>query len=185
MEIIETKLPGVLLIKPKYFGDTRGYFMETWNHKKYSERGLNADFVQDNLSFSNNGTLRGLHFQNPVQQGKLVQVLSGEVFDVAVDVRSDSPTFGSWVGLNLSAENHHQLYVPPGFAHGFCVVSDSALFSYKCTQYYSPHCEYNLRWNDPDIAIDWPIENPVLSSKDGTGRCLKDFSKEELPTFFE
>ncbi|MGH8497564.1 MAG: dTDP-4-dehydrorhamnose 3,5-epimerase, partial [Methylococcales bacterium] len=147
MEIIETKLPGVLLVKPEYFGDARGYFMESWNHKKYSEHGLNAEFVQDNLSFSNHGILRGLHFQNPDQQGKLVQVLSGEVFDVAVDIRRGSPNFGNWIGMNLSGESRHQLYVPPGFAHGFCVLSTSALFHYKCTQYYSPHCEYTIVWN--------------------------------------
>jgi dTDP-4-dehydrorhamnose 3,5-epimerase len=133
--------------------------------------------VQDNLSLSRKGILRGLHFQNPGPQGKLVYVLQGEVFDVAVDVRADSPTFGQWYGVTLSAENHRQLFVPEGFAHGFCVTSETALFAYKCTDFYNPKAEFSLLWNDPDIGIEWPITNPELSEKDKNGLCLKNLSK--------
>jgi dTDP-4-dehydrorhamnose 3,5-epimerase len=181
MKIESTPLPGVLLIKPDVFGDARGFFLETWNQQRYREAGLDREFVQDNVSLSRKGILRGLHFQNPCPQGKLVQSLQGEVFDVAVDIRVGSPTFGQWFGALLSGENHHQLFVPEGFAHGFCVLSETALFSYKCTDFYNPGTEYSLLWDDPDLGINWPIENPVLSAKDQSGRYLKDFPREMLP----
>jgi len=183
MNIESTPLPGVLLIKPDVFGDARGFFLETWNRRRYREAGLDQEFVQDNVSLSRKGILRGLHFQNPCPQGKLVQALQGEVFDVAVDIRVGSPTFGQWFGALLSGENHHQLYVPEGFAHGFCVLSETALFSYKCTDFYNPSAEYSLRWDDPDLGITWPIDNPVLSAKDQSAQYLKDFPRELLPVF--
>jgi dTDP-4-dehydrorhamnose 3,5-epimerase len=181
MNVEETRLPGVLLIKPDVHGDARGYFLEGWNRRRYAEGGLDRDFVQDNLSLSRQGILRGLHFQNPFPQGKLVQVLRGEVFDVAVDIRVGSPTFGQWYGVTLSEDNHYQLWVPEGFAHGFCVTSDMALFSYKCTDFYNPAAEFSLRWNDPDLAIDWPIQEPTLSAKDQAAIRLKDFAQDILP----
>ncbi len=183
MKITETTLPGVVLIEPDVFGDQRGFFMETWHRQRYFDAGLKKDFVQDNLSLSRQGILRGLHFQHPHPQGKLVQVLRGRVFDVAVDIRGGSPTFGQWVGVELSGDNHHQLYVPEGFAHGFCVLSDEALFSYKCTDFYHPETEKSLLWNDPDIGIEWPVSEPLLSGKDQKGKRLKDFSRHELPLF--
>jgi dTDP-4-dehydrorhamnose 3,5-epimerase len=181
MIIATTPLAGVLLIEPEVFGDARGFFQETWNQRRYAEAGLDRNFVQDNLSYSRQGILRGLHFQNPSPQGKLVQVLQGEVYDVAVDIRVGSPTFGQWYGVFLSAENHRQLFVPEGFAHGFCVTSEMALFSYKCTDFYNPSAEFSILWNDPDIGIEWPIENPQLSGKDQNGKALKDLSPEILP----
>lgn len=183
MKIESTALPGVLLIEPDVFGDSRGFFLETWNRRRYRDAGLDREFVQDNVSLSRKGILRGLHFQNPNPQGKLVQVLQGEVFDVVVDIRVGSPTFGRWFGVRLSGENHHQLYVPEGFAHGFCVLSETALFSYKCTDFYNPGAEYSLRWDDPDLGISWPIENPILSAKDQSARYLKDFPRDVLPIF--
>lgn len=183
MKIESTALPGVLLIEPDVFGDARGFFLETWNRRRYRDAGLDQEFVQDNMSLSRKGILRGLHFQNPNPQGKLVQVLQGEVFDVAVDIRVGSPTFGRWFGALLSGENHRQLYVPDGFAHGFCVLSETALFSYKCTDFYNPGAEYSLRWDDPDLGITWPIENPILSAKDQSARYLKDFPRDVLPVF--
>lgn len=183
MNVIETKLPGVVIIEPKVFGDARGYFMESFQAARYAEAGIAAPFVQDNLSFSRRGILRGLHLQNPRPQGKLVQVLQGEVFDVAVDVRVGSPTFGQWEGVMLSAENARQYYVPPGFAHGFVVTSDTALFAYKCTDYYMPQSELSILWNDPDIGIDWPIVEPQLSGKDAAGLRLADVNPERLPTY--
>ena len=180
MIIETTPLAGLLLIKPDVFGDDRGFFQETWNLRRYTEAGLDRHFVQDNLSLSRRGILRGLHFQNPGPQGKLVYVLQGEVFDVAVDVRTDSPTFGQWYGAVLSAENHHQLFVPEGFAHGFCVTSETALFAYKCTDFYNPKVEFSLLWNDSDIGIEWPITNPELSEKDSNGQALSAFSRDSL-----
>ena len=180
MIIETTPLAGLLLVKPDVFGDERGFFQETWNLRRYTEAGLDRHFVQDNLSLSRKGILRGLHFQNPGPQGKLVYVLQGEVFDVAVDVRADSPTFGQWYGAILSAENHHQLFVPEGFAHGFCVTSETALFAYKCTDFYNPKAEFSLLWNDPDIGIEWPIKNPGLSEKDQNGQPLSEFSRDSL-----
>ena len=175
-----TPLEGLLRIQPDVFGDARGFFQETWNQNRYADAGLDRDFVQDNLSYSRRGILRGLHFQNPGAQGKLVYVLQGEVFDVAVDVRSGSPTFGQWYGLTLSAENHLQLFVPEGFAHGFCVTSEYALFAYKCTSFYNPSAEHSILWNDPEIGIAWPIENPELSGKDREGKPLSEFDPKLL-----
>ncbi|MEW6063668.1 MAG: dTDP-4-dehydrorhamnose 3,5-epimerase [Bacillota bacterium] len=183
MNVLETKLPGVLIIEPDVFGDARGYFMETWQQARYAQAGLPGNFVQDNLSFSTRGVLRGLHFQNPNEQGKLVFVLQGEVFDVAVDIRTGSPTFGQWVGVTLSSENKCQLYIPEGFAHGFCVISDTAIFAYKCTEFYNPAAEGGIIWNDPDIGIDWPVERPVLSQKDSVYPRLKNISRKRLPRY--
>lgn len=180
MNILPTSLPGAVIIEPNVFGDARGFFLETWNRSRYAAAGIDVDFVQDNLSFSQRGTLRGLHYQCPQSQGKLVSVLQGEVFDVAVDIRPDSPTFGKWTGVTLSSENKRQFYVPPGFAHGFCVTSDSALFAYKCTEFYNPKFEHCILWNDSDLRIAWPITDPLLSEKDRRGIPWKDLSKETL-----
>jgi len=183
LNVIETKLPGVMIIEPRVFSDDRGFFMETWQRERYSKYGIPATFVQDNLSYSQKGVLRGLHYQHPNAQGKLVYVLQGEVFDVAVDIRVGSPTFGQWVGVTLSAGNKRQLYIPEGFAHGFCVLSATALFAYKCTDFYNPRAEGGIAWNDPDIAIDWPVEKPVLSPKDNVYPKLKDISRQRLPRY--
>lgn len=184
MIVETTPLLGALVIRPDVFGDARGYFLESWNRRRYREAGLDLDFVQDNLSSSRKGILRGLHFQNPQPQGKLVQVLQGTVFDVAVDIRVGSPSFGQWHGVILSAENHHQFYVPEGFAHGFCVLSEMALFAYKCTDFYDAPSEHCLRWDDPDLAIDWPLDGPpLLSAKDQAGKYLKDIPKDLLPVW--
>ena len=172
MDVETTALPGVLLIKPKVFGDARGFFMESWNADRYQRLGLPRSFAQDNLSRSSGGVLRGLHFQQPGGQGKLVGVLEGEVFDVAVDIRRGSPTFGRWVGYLLNGENRWQLYVPPGFAHGFYVTSRSALFQYKCTTPYQPQHEHSLRWDDPAVGIVWPAGPRQLSDKDAAARRL-------------
>lgn len=180
MKVIPCDLEGLLLIEPKVFGDARGFFLETWNERRYREAGIPGPFVQDNLSFSRRGAVRGLHFQNPSAQGKLVYVLQGEVFDVAVDLRRSSPTFGRWYGVTLSSDNKRQLYIPPGFAHGFAVVSETALFAYKCTDFYAPEHETTLLWNDPDLAIPWPVEEPVLSEKDRHGLRLRDLPEEKL-----
>ena len=185
MNVIETKLPGVLILEPDVFGDERGFFLETWNAKRYSDAGIPGPFVQDNASFSRKGTLRGLHFQYPQSQGKLVQILSGEVVDVAVDIRVGSPTFGQWVGEVLSETNHRQLYIPAGFAHGYCVTSETALFSYKCTDFYNPAAEGCVNWNDPDLAIDWPVAEPILSLKDADCPRLKDIPEDRLPRYGE
>ena len=167
MTVAETAIPGVLLIEPRRFGDARGYFAETFHAERYREAGVNVSFVQDNVSRSGRGTLRGLHYQRPPHaQGKLVQVLDGSVYDVVVDLRRGSPAFGEWFGVELSAETGRQLYVPPGLAHGFCVTSDSALFAYKCSAFYAPDCEGAVRWDDPDLGIEWPVETPRLSEKD-------------------
>ena len=180
MNVIPCDIPGLVGVEPKVFGDARGFFMEIWNRERYREAGLDWNFVQDNVSLSRRGALRGLHFQNPAPQGKLVFVLQGEVFDVAVDIRRSSPTFGRWHGLNLSAENKKQFFVPPGFAHGFAVLSETALFAYKCTEFYTPQHELTLAWNDPDIGIQWPLDNPQLSEKDTRGPRLKDLPKDRL-----
>ena len=169
MEIEPTEIKDVLLIKPKVFGDARGYFMETYQQYRYADLGIPAAFVQDNISFSPRGVLRGLHWQSPNEQGKLISVLQGEVYDVAVDLRSDSPTLGNWVSCYLSAENHHQLWIPPGLAHGFCVTSENALFSYKCTEFYDPTCEKCIRWDDANLNIEWPLKNVLVSEKDKQG----------------
>jgi len=183
MKVTKTPLPGVLLIEPVLFRDSRGHFMESWHRERYRDAGLPDDFVQDNVSCSPRGVLRGLHFQQPHPQGKLVCVLHGAVFDVVVDVRVGSPTFGSWTGYVLSEENCRQLFVPPGLAHGFVVTSDLALFSYKCTEYYCPSAEITLLWNDPDLAIGWPVDTPKVSVKDQAGIRLRDLPEERLPRF--
>lgn len=184
MKVIETAIPGVLIIEPRVFGDERGYFMETYRASTYAELGIAQSMVQDNQSFSRRGVLRGLHVQHPHAQGKLVQVLAGEVFDVAVDIRRGSPHFGHWVGVSLSAENKRQFWVPQGFAHGFLVTSEHALFVYKNTDYYSPETEFSVRWDDPDIAIEWPLDGmPELSEKDTNALCLKDLPPDRLPGF--
>jgi dTDP-4-dehydrorhamnose 3,5-epimerase len=174
-------IPDVLLFKPRIFRDARGHFLETWHHDRYVEAGIAAPFVQDNVSVSVAGVLRGLHYQQPKSQGKLVSVLQGTVFDVAVDVRRNSPTFGRWVGEELSGENGWQLYVPPGFAHGFVVLSSSAIFAYKCTDYYMVGAERSILWNDPDIGIAWPVTDPVLSDKDAAAARLSDLPDAALP----
>ncbi|WP_225411354.1 dTDP-4-dehydrorhamnose 3,5-epimerase [Stigmatella hybrida] len=182
MKVTETAIPGVLLIEPKVFGDDRGFFLETFHAQRYADAGIPGPFVQDNYSRSAKGTLRGLHFQEPQPQGKLVQVVAGAVFDVAVDIRRGSPTFGKWVGVELSAENRRQLWVPPGFAHGFCVTSESADFQYKCTALYAPQNERSILWNDPDLGITWPLSGePKLSAKDAAATRLKDAPL--LPTY--
>jgi dTDP-4-dehydrorhamnose 3,5-epimerase len=162
------------------FADDRGWFCETWNERRYHEAGIQERFVQDNLSFSRRGTLRGLHLQNPNAQGKLVMVLQGEVWDVAVDLRRTSPTFRRWQAVRLTGDGRQQFYVPPGFAHGFVVLSDTALFHYKCTAPYSPADEVSIRWNDPDLAIDWPVSAPMLSPKDAAAPWLRDIPAERL-----
>lgn len=183
MRVIETKLKGVLIIEPDIFRDTRGYFMETWNQDRYAQAGLPTKFVQDNLSFSINGVLRGLHFQYPSAQDKLVYVVEGEVFDVAVDIRLGSPTFAQWVGLTLSGENGRQLFIPKDFAHGFCVTSKTATFAYKCTEFYNQNTERGIIWNDPGIGIEWPIDTPLLSVKDSTYLKLQDIPYDQLPKY--
>lgn len=175
MEVVKTPIEGVLLIKPQVFGDERGYFVETWQKERYEAAGINLSFVQDNHSKSTKGILRGLHFQKQHPQGKLVMVSLGEVFDVAVDIRKGSPTFGKWFGAILNQENQNQLWIPPGMAHGFVILSDVAHFHYKCTDFYHPGDEGSIRWNDPTIGIDWPYkEEPVLSAKDQIAPFFKD-----------
>jgi dTDP-4-dehydrorhamnose 3,5-epimerase len=176
MKVVQTAIPEVLIIEPKVFGDARGFFFESFNQQAFNRAtGLNVDFVQDNHSRSSKGVLRGLHYQIQQPQGKLVRVVRGAVFDVAVDVRKSSPTFGKWVGIELSEENHSQFWVPPGFAHGFLVLSESADFLYKTTEYYAPEHERAILWSDPAIAIDWPIDGkPNLSPKDSSGALLFD-----------
>ena len=174
MEVEKTPIEGVLLIKPKVWRDTRGYFVETWQKERYEAIGVTLSFVQDNRSRSTKGILRGLHFQRNFPQGKLVSVSSGSVFDVAVDIRQHSPTFGKWFGAELTGENQYQMWVPPGLAHGFCVCSDVADFSYKCTELYHPEDEGSIRWNDPELGIVWPLAEPVLSAKDIAAPLFKD-----------
>jgi len=174
MKITPTELPEVLIIDPKVHGDSRGFFYESFQARRYAEAGIHGSFVQDNLSRSARGTLRGLHFQEPKGQGKLVQVLRGAVWDVAVDVRRGSPRFGRWVALELDETTPRQLWIPPGFAHGFCVLSESADFFYKCTELYAPDCERSIAWNDPGIGIPWPVAEPLLSAKDRAAPRLVD-----------
>jgi dTDP-4-dehydrorhamnose 3,5-epimerase len=179
MNVTATSLPGVLLIEPRVFGDSRGFFLETFSTQRYAEADITDPFVQDNWSHSCRGTLRGLHFQIQHPQGKLVHVMQGEIFDVAVDVRQDSPTFGKWVGVTLSAENKRQLWIPPGFAHGFTVLSETADFVYKCTDIYAPEHERTLLWNDESIGVEWPLDtDPILSEKDRNGTTF-----DKLQTF--
>jgi dTDP-4-dehydrorhamnose 3,5-epimerase len=183
LNIIETKLPGLRVIEPKVFDDARGYFLEIWNHAGYQKAGIPARFVQDNLSFSHKNVLRGLHLQEPSPQAKLVYVLEGEIFDVAVDVRVGSPTFGAWEGVVISAKNRRQLFVPEGFAHGFCVLSPSALVSYKCSAAYAAACEISIAWNDKTLGIQWPVKNPIVSERDGKAPELSDIPPARLPRY--
>lgn len=175
MKVTETRVQGVKLIEPKVFGDERGFFLETFQKERYQALlDIDLDFVQDNHSRSSKNVLRGLHFQTSRPQGKLVRVVRGEVFDVAVDIREDSPTFGQWAGVYLSEENKNQFWVPPGLAHGFVVISDFADFEYKCTDYYDPQNEACLLWNDPQLDIKWPVEKPLLSGKDAQGKLFRE-----------
>ena len=180
---IKTKIKDLYIIEPKVFGDDRGYFMESYNKKDFEEAGLYMEFVQDNESKSKKGVLRGMHFQIKHTQGKLVRVTSGEVYDVAVDLRKDSPTFGQWEGVLLSAENKRQFYVPEGFAHGFLVLSDEAVFNYKCTDYYAPEYDCGLLWNDEDVNIKWPLDNideVILSEKDKKQYTFKELIEKGI-----
>lgn len=183
MTATETALPGVLLLEPRVFRDERGYFLESWREERYAEAGVARGFVQDNVSHSRRGVLRGLHYQQPNPQGKLVSVVYGEVWDVAVDIRRGSPAFGRWVGVALSAANARQLWIPAGFAHGFVVLSEEAVFHYKCTDVYRPEAEGTIRWDDPELAIRWPVHEPVVSEKDAGGLRLRDVPADRLPPF--
>ena len=183
MKIIETKLPGAVVIEPAVFGDARGFFFETWNAERFGQHGLPTSFVQSNVSSSAKGVLRGLHYQWPRPQGKLVSVLRGEVLDVTVDIRRGSPTFGQWQGVILSEENKRQFWIPEGFAHGFAVLSDSAVFSYLCTDVYVKEADASVRWNDPAIGVDWQIDEPLLSEKDTHAPLLDKIPEERLPVF--
>nr|WP_296986450.1 dTDP-4-dehydrorhamnose 3,5-epimerase [uncultured Desulfovibrio sp.] len=177
MEIVPTPLAGVMLIKPKVWGDSRGYFVETWQQERYIAAGIGAPFVQDNHSKSTYGILRGLHFQKTRPQGKLVSVSLGKVFDAAVDIRPGSPTLGQWYGVELTQDNQWQLWVPPGMAHGFVVTSQVAHFHYKCTDYYCPQDEGSIHWNDPDLAVAWPVTQPLLSEKDNIAPSWREIQK--------
>jgi dTDP-4-dehydrorhamnose 3,5-epimerase len=183
VKVIETGLPGVLLLEPKVFGDARGFFMETWQAARYREAGIPERFVQDNHSRSRRGVLRGLHYQLAQPQGKLVWVTRGAVFDVAVDIRRGSPACGRWYGCVLDDLDHRQLYIPPGFAHGFCVLSDEADFFYKCTDYYHPSSERGIAWDDPEIGIEWPLRDVSLSAKDQGNPRLNAQRREDLPIY--
>jgi len=181
MKITPASIEGLLILEPRVFVDSRGYFMETYHRERYDAAGVDRHFVQDNLSFSVQSTLRGLHFQAQRPQAKLIQVISGEIFDVAVDLRAGSRTFGSWVGVTLSDSNRRQLFIPEGFAHGFCVVSATAHFLYKCSEYYFPEDEEGVLWSDPDIGIEWPIDNPIISEKDRRLPLLSDLFPDRPP----
>ncbi len=177
MEFVRTMLPGVLIVRPRVYEDSRGYFLESWEQRKFAAAGIDLHFVQDNLSRSVRGVLRGLHYQVRQPQGKLVQVVRGSVFDVVVDIRRSSATFGRWLALELSEQNHHVLWIPPGFAHGFLVLSEVADFLYRVTDFYAPAHERTILWNDPDLAIDWPLSEvaePILSAKDAAGARFRD-----------
>lgn len=181
MKISKTKFDGLLLLEPTVYADERGYLIEVWKQSQYRPGIIGGRMLQDNLSWSRRGVLRGMHFQNPCEQEKLVSVLSGEVFDVVVDVRRGSHTFREWFSTSLSSDNHRQLYIPAGFAHGFCVLSESALVAYKSTCEYCPQAEMALAWNDPELAIEWPISRPILSTKDQAAPSLKDIPWDRLP----
>ncbi len=183
MDVLPTRLPGVVVVQPRVFGDDRGFFQEIYHSDRYEQHGLPAAMVQDNLSRSRKGVLRGLHYQHPRPQGKLVYVLEGAIWDVAVDIRTGSPTRGQWVGECLSAENHRQLYIPEGFAHGFVVLSDTALVAYKCTEKYYPEFDAGIRFDDPALAIEWPVDTPLLSGKDAAAPLLADVPANRLPQF--
>lgn len=183
MKVVETSLPGCVVIEPAVFGDDRGFFFETWNADRYGQLGLPDKFVQSNVSSSARGVLRGLHYQWPNPQGKLVSVLEGEVYDVAVDIRRGSPTFGRWAAVILSAENKRQFWIPEGFAHGFAVLSERAIFSYLCTAQYDKSADAGVRWDDAAIGIDWPIDSPLLSDKDGKAPFLAEVAEDRLPIY--
>ena len=185
MKIIPTKLSNVIIIEPKVFSDSRGCFFESFSDNRCDDAGIGLPFVQDNVSYSSKGVLRGLHYQHEHMQGKLIYVLKGSVFDVVVDIRLGSNTFGQWVGVELSEDNHRQLYMPPGFAHGFAVTSDEVVFIYKCTDYYHQASEITIKWDDLDLLINWPIDKPVLSEKDEKGVALKDLATDLLPVYRE
>ncbi len=179
MEVIESELKGLFVIKPKVFQDERGYFFESYNKELFKKSGLNLDFVQDNQSLSQKGVLRGLHFQNPpYAQGKLVRVITGAVFDVAVDIRKNSKTYGKWLGLKLSEENKWMMYIPEGFAHGFLTLENNTIFSYKCTGFYKKEAEDSLLWNDPDIGIHWESDEVLLSEKDKSAKLFRGFNSQ-------
>ena len=181
MKVVQTELEGVLLIEPDVFRDARGFFLESYNRRKYRQLGVNADFVQDNHSRSTRNTVRGLHAQRLHPQAKLVRVIEGSIFDVVVDIRRGSPNYSRWIGMGLSADNFMQCYVPPGYAHGFCVLSEVAQIEYKCTDFYYPDDELHILWADPDIGVTWPVAHPVLSDKDRAGQRLRDLT-DLLPT---
>jgi dTDP-4-dehydrorhamnose 3,5-epimerase len=183
MDVMETALPGVLIVEPRVFRDRRGAFVESWHQDRYRSIGIDVDYAQDNVSISRRGVLRGLHFQYPSSQAKLITALDGVIFDVAVDVRSGSPSFGTWVGVELSGESFRQLFVPEGFAHGFLVLSESACVLYKCSRFYSPSDERSLHWDDPDIGIEWPDPEPILSEKDRNAPRLREFASGLLPPY--
>lgn len=183
MKIIETKIPGCVVIEPAVFGDARGAFYETWNAERFAEHGLPTRFVQSNVSTSSQGVLRGLHYQWPRPQGKLISVLEGEVYDVAVDIRHGSPTFGQWEAVILSAENKRQLWIPEGFAHGFVTLSERVVFHYLCTDVYVKEADAGLRWNDAELAIDWPVVTPLLSDKDARAPFLSEIAPDRLPQY--
>lgn len=183
MKVTETSLSGALVIEPRVFGDSRGFFYESYNENAFREAGIDRRFVQSNVSRSSRGVLRGLHYQCPQPQGKLVSVLEGEVYDVAVDIRVGSPTFGRWAAVMLTAENHKHFWIPEGFAHGFCVVSEHATFSYQCTDFYAPAADGGIRWDDPALAIDWPVSDPILSDKDRKAPLLADVPATRLPEY--
>lgn len=183
MKVIETALPGALILEPQVFGDARGFFYESYNQARFREAGIDPRFVQFNVSRSARGVLRGLHYQWPHPQGKLVSVLEGEVYDVAVDIRRGSPTFGQSASVMLTAGNHRHFWVPEGFAHGFCVVSEFATFTYQCTALYDPKADAGIRWNDAALGIDWPVSDPLLSDKDRQTPLLADVPSERLPSY--
>lgn len=183
MKVIKTPLPGVLIVEPRVFGDARGFFLETFNEARYTEHGIAGDWVQDNMSRSSAGVLRGLHYQWPEPQGKLVSVVEGAVWDVAVDIRQGSPTFGQWFGTELDAESHRQLWIPPGFAHGFVVTQGPVLFTYKCTAPYRAEYDAGVAWDDPDLGIEWPTGEVQVSDKDAKLPRLKDVAPDRLPVY--
>lgn len=185
MKAVATSLPGALIIEPRVFGDSRGFFYESYHEAKFQQLGIEARFVQTNVSRSSRGVLRGLHYQWPQPQGKLVSVLEGEVYDVAVDIRRGSPTFGQWTGVMLTADNHRHFWIPEGYAHGFCVLSESAVFTYQCTALYEQTADRAIRWNDAAIGVDWPLSEPLLSDKDAKAPLLADIAPDQLPAWVE
>ena len=185
MKVIKTNLSGVLILEPQVFGDARGYFYESYNRTSFHKAGIDAEFVQSNVSRSARGVLRGLHYQWPNPQGKLISVLEGEVYDVAVDIRRGSPSFGQHAAAMLTASNHRHLWIPEGFAHGFCVVSDFATFTYQCTAQYDRAADAGIRWNDAALGIDWPVTDPLLSDKDRATLFLRDVASDCLPVFLD